>query len=208
LSKNLNRAALAAVAAALVALVPAATASAALIETSPCDGAELSQPFARWSDNAHYKLVPGGDLEGSTAGWSFTGGAGVASGSESFAATGELGARSLRIPAGGTVTTPATCVNAGSPTFRFFYKSSGGLLGLVPSMTVELLYRDSVLGLVGLPLGTALPSSQWNKSLQLFTLAVLPAAIANGDTPVAFRFRSVLGTWSVDDVYVDPFQRG
>ena len=43
---------------------------------------------------------------------------------------------------------------------------------------------------------------------QQLTLAVLPALVANGDTPVAFRFRSTLGTWSVDDVFVDPFQRG
>jgi hypothetical protein len=208
LNKILNRAVLAATTAALLVLVPASTAGAALVETSPCDGAALSQPFARWNDDAFYKLVPGGDIEGSLTGWGFSGGAKVVSGSESFAATGRLGSRSLSIPAGGTVTTPAVCVNAGAPTFRYFVKSSGGLLGLLPVMNVELLYQDSVLGLVALPLGTALPNSKWNPGIQQLTLSVLPAAVANGDTPVAFRFRSTLGTWSVDDVFVDPFQRG
>ena len=78
-------------AAALVA-VPAAGAGAAIIETSACDGAALSTPFAPWGDTNAYKLVPGGDAEGSLAGWTLAGGAKKVAGSEPFAVTGRLGA--------------------------------------------------------------------------------------------------------------------
>ena len=43
-------------------------ASAGLINTDSCDNATLTQPFAPWGDSGYYKLVPGGDFEGSMAG--------------------------------------------------------------------------------------------------------------------------------------------
>src|SRR3954465_4057762 len=105
-----SKSALTLAATAALALVPAAGASAALIDTSDCDGAALSQPFAQWGDSNFYKLVPGGDFEGSQAGWTLAGGAKKVAGSESYRATGEAGIYSVSIPAGGSVTTPATCV--------------------------------------------------------------------------------------------------
>src|SRR4051794_8433758 len=58
-----SRAGLAILAAAALFILPAANASAALVEPSPCEGARLSQSFARFGDSAYYKLVPGGDFE-------------------------------------------------------------------------------------------------------------------------------------------------
>ena len=194
-------------AAAALAVVPAAGASAALINSSDCDGAALSQPFAPWGDSASYKLLPGGDFEGSLTGYTLSGGAKVVSGSETFAATGSAGAKSLSIPAGGSVLTAATCVNSANPTYRFFFKSSGGLLGLLPAMTVSLVYRDGLLGIVELPLGTVLPSGKWAPSPQELTLAALGSAVSDGSVPLSLRFTSVAGTWSVDDIYVDPVAR-
>jgi hypothetical protein len=190
-------------AAAALAVLPAAGASADVINTGVCDGAALSQPFAAWGDSAQYKLLPGGNFEGSLAGYTLSGGAKVVSGSEPFAA----GAKALSIPAGGSVLTAATCVNSANPTYRFFYKSQGGLLGLLPVMTVSLVYQDGLLGLVELPLGIVLPSGKWQPSGKELTLAALGSAIANGSVPLALRFTSVAGTWSVDDVYVDPIAR-
>ena len=191
----------------LTLAVSAAPASADLIETGACDDAPLTQPFQRWGDDAHYKLAPGGDAEGSLAGWTLAGGAQRVAGSEPYAATGSLGSASLRIPAGGSVTTAATCVNADYPSFRFFVKSSGGLLGLLPVMTVELVYRDGLLGLVSLPVGTVLPTSSWGPSPVMLSLSAVGAAVAGGEVPLSLRFRSVAGTWTVDDVFVDPFKR-
>jgi hypothetical protein len=189
------------------AAVPAAPASASLIETSACDGAELTQPFQRWGDDALYKLIPGGDAEGSLDGWSLTGGAKRASGSEPFAATGAQGAASFAIPGGGSVTTSATCVNAAYPSFRFFAKSSGGLLGLVPTLTVSLIYREGLLGLVEVPVGVMTLPSSWKPSPVMLTASAVGAAVAGGEAPLALRFRSLGGTWTVDDVFVDPYRR-
>jgi hypothetical protein len=190
-----------------LALLPAASASAALIETSACDGAPLSQPFAPWGDANLYKLAPGGDFEGSQSGWSLSGGARKVAGSEPFAATGRAGSSSVSIPAGGSVTSAPTCVNAAYPSFRFFYKSSGGLLGLVPALSVDLVYRSGLLGLVAIPAGVVLPSGQWQPSLPMLTLSAVGAAVAGGQAPLSVRFTSVAGTWSVDDVFIDPHQR-
>ena len=33
-------------------------------------------------------------------------------------------------------------------------------------------------------------------------------SVAGGEAPLALRFRSLTGTWQVDDVFVDPFKRG
>ena len=206
-NRNRKRALLAAAAAVAFAVVPATPASAALIETGACDDAPLSQPFARWNDHAYYKLAPGGDAEGSLAGWTLAGGAKRVAGSEPFAATGSLGGSSFAIPAGSSITTAATCVNADHPSFRFFVRSSGGLLGLVPALTVELVYRDGLLGLVSLPVGTVLPTSSWRPSPVMLSLSAVGAAVAGGEAPLSLRFRSLAGTWTVDDVFVDPFKR-
>jgi hypothetical protein len=194
-----------AVVAALLALP--ASANAALIETGACDDAALSQPFAPWNDDAYYKLAPGGDVEGSLEGWTLARGAKVVSGSESFAVTGVQGSRSLSLPAGASVTTAATCVNADNPSFRFFAKSSGGLLGLLPLLKVDLVYRAGLLGLVAVPIGTVIPSSSWKPSATMLSLAAVGAAVAGGEAPLSIRFTSVAGTWSIDDVFVDPYKR-
>ena len=194
-------------AAALCALTPTATAQADLIETGACDDAALSQPFAQWGDHADYKLAPGGDFE-STHGWKLAGGARVVSGSEPFAATGELGSKSVSIPAGGSITSPATCVNFAYPSFRFFAKSSGGLLGLLPLLKAEVLYGEGLAQVLPLPAGLALPGSRWQPTgLPMLTLSAVGATVNGGEAPIAIRITSVLGTWTVDDVFVDPWRR-
>ena len=185
-----------------------ATASASLVETGACDDAQLSQPFLPWGDLAYYKLAPGGDIEGDLTGWQLRNGARKVSGSNTHNATGRRGSASLAIPAGGSVTTPASCVNFDYPTFRFFSRSSGGLLGLLPAMKVELLYRDQVLGILPLPIGVGLPSSGWQPSAPMLTASALGGVTGGGEAQLSYRFTSLLGTWYVDDVFVDPFRRG
>lgn len=198
--------AVAALAAASLA-APSTAASAPLVQTAPCDGAALTQPFSRWGDTGWYKLFPGGDAERSVSGWAYAGGAKRVSGSEPYAATGKLGAWSFSLPAGASVTTAATCVNAGYPTFRFFAKSSGGLLGVLPALKVDLVYRDGLLGLVAVPAGVVLPASSWKPSPVMLTASAVGAAVAGGKVPLSVRFTALAGTWQVDDVFVDPVRR-
>jgi hypothetical protein len=199
------RALLAGLTAALLLALPTAGAQAALVDVSACDGAPLSKPFAPWGDQAYYKLAPGGDFERDLAGWTLSGGAKKVAASEPYGATGKVGAGALALPAGASAVSAATCVNAGAPTFRFFARSTGGLL---PVLSAQLLYRDSVLGLVSVPAGVVTRSASWQPTLPMLTASVLGAAVAGGDTPLSFRFTAVTGSWQVDDVFVDPYARG
>jgi hypothetical protein len=117
---------------------------------------------------------------------------------------GEPGTRALAPPAGAAAVTPATCVNVGAPTLRFFARSTGGLL---PLLKVDLLYREGAFGLVPVPVGVVLPGSAWRPTLPMLTMSVAAAAVAGGEAPLALRFTAVSGTWQIDDVFVDPYAR-
>ncbi len=183
--------------------VPAASAHAALISTASCDGAALTQPFAAFGDTNDYKPVPGGDFEGSLAGWTLSGGATRVAGSEPFAATGSLGSSSLSLPAGASAQSPYTCVDAAYPTFRFFARNNG----LLSTVAVSIVYKE--LGIpVTVPVGTVLLDGTWAPSAKMNTLAVAQGVVSGlltGQTPeVALRFTALTGSSQIDDVFVDP----
>ena len=183
--------------------ISSAPAQAAVISTSACDTSALSQPFAAWGDTNQYKVAPGGTFEGGAPGWTLTGGARVAPGSEPFAATGAVGASSLSIPAGGSATSPYTCVNAAYPTVRFFAHN----IGLASTVLVQVVYQ-SVLGLqVSLPVGTVLLNGSWAPSAPMLTASVVPGALNGGTAQVALKFTVLTGSAQIDDVFVDPRMR-
>jgi len=185
----------------MLATLPAASAQAALITTSPCDGAKLTQPFLPWGDSSPYRLVPGGDFEGSLAGWTLTGGAHTVAGSEPFAVTGKLGSRSLDLPAGSSVQTPFTCVDAAYPTFRFFTKNDS----LLSTVAVSVVYRVPLVGQTTIPVGVVALSSKWAPNLLPMLTGSIAAGLLNGGTAqVSLRFTAVTGNSQIDDVYIDP----
>jgi hypothetical protein len=181
----------------------AGTAQATLINTNPCNSETLSQPFAPWGDTNEYELVPGGSFGSSLAGWTISGGAGLISGGEPYGVTGSVSPSSLSLPAGSSVQTPFTCVDAGYPSLRFFARNDG----LLSTMSVELVYRAPVLGLVPVPVGIVALSPQWKPTLPMVTLSVVPGLLTNGQTPVAIRFTELTGTSQIDDVFLDPRMR-
>lgn len=203
LSKLLSRRFTIAATLAVAALALGGTsARAALIATGACDNSMLSQPFAKWGDTNSYKLVPGGDFEGSLSGWSLTGGAKRVSGSEPYGATGHVGGYSLEIPAGGSVTSPYTCVNTSYPTFRLFARNNG----LLSTVVVEVVYK-TLLGPVALPVGPVALSGQWQPTLPMLTASTVTGLLSGGTAQVALRFAALTGSSRIDDVFVDPRMR-
>lgn len=172
----------------------APAAQADLINLDNCNGATLSTPFAPWADPSSYELAPGGDFESSD--WSLTGRAAVVDGSEPFAATGTLGDSSLSLPAGSSAQSPPTCVDAAYPTIRFFASGSG-------AMAVGVRYDG-----VYLPAGVALVLGGWQPTPLMLTSSALPAAIAGGTTDVSLVLTTLTGNVRVDDVFIDPWNRG
>lgn len=174
------------------ALVCAAAARADTL--SSCPAAVVSQPFAAWGDSASYELAPGGDFESS--GWGLDRGATLAAGSEPFAATGTLGTQSLSLPAGADAISPSFCVDAGKPTLRLF-TSGGGLL------TVEIQ-----TGGLTIPVGVVAASSSWTPSPILLTGGTLLGPLGGGTVQARIRISALTGDPRVDDVFVDPWNRG
>lgn len=176
-----------------------APAQAALIDTGACNEATLSQPFLRWGDTSLYELVPGGDFEGSLAGWTFDGGAQRVAGSEPYGVIGAVGAYSLALPQGASAQSPFTCVDAAYPTFRFFARNEG-LLGTV---VVQVVYKTA-LGTVSLPLGAVVLSREWEPTLPMLTGSLVTGVLSGGTAEVALRFTALTGSSHIDDVFVDP----
>jgi hypothetical protein len=166
-----------------------------------CDGSLLSTPFVAFGDSNAYKLVPGGNFEGSMAGWSLGGGARVVSGNEPYAAAGS-GSHSLLLPAGASVRTPYSCVNASYPSLRLFARTNS----LLSTVAVSLEYSN-VLGLVSVPVGVVTLSPSWHPSMPMITAAAIAGLVSGGNTSVAIRFTALLGSSQVDDVFIDPRMR-
>jgi hypothetical protein len=201
----IRRAGLAALAATMATMAFASTASAGIL-TAPakdCGDESLSQPFAGFGDGHQYKVVPGGSFEGSLTDWTLSGGAKVATPNEPWKVGGSSHAKSLVLPAGSHAITAPTCVGLAEPTLRFFAKKNSGLL----STLVVSVYVKTSLGLtVPVPVGVVLGNSQWKATPQMLIIANLLPLLPGDRTPVAFQFTPLLGSWQIDDVYVDPMR--
>lgn len=185
--------------------IPVASANATgLINTDACDNATLTQPFAQWGDSNSYKLVPGGDFEGSMTGWTLSGGAKKMAGSAPFGAAGSAGKYSIYLPAGGSVQSPYTCVDFAYPTFRFFTKDNG----LLSTVLVSIVYKEPLLGATTIPIGPVLLNPSWGPSAPMLTVSavqgIVNALLAKGTPQVALKFTALTGSSQIDDVYVDP----
>jgi hypothetical protein len=201
---RLRSAILASVLATLALGVGAPGASAGLLVASApdCTPQPTSKAFAGWGDNALYELAPGGAFEAGDPSWSLSGGASVVDGNEPWKVRTASDSRSLRLPPGASATSPVMCVGIEHPTLRLFAKNNRALLS---TLTVEVIFETSLGLRASLPIGLMLPSGQWKPSPRFLVVANLLPLLPGEKTPVQFRVRSVgLGTWSVDDFYVDP----
>jgi hypothetical protein len=199
----MTRAALGACAAIAAAAALASPAHAGVLTKSATDCAdpELTQPFKRWLDYSHYKLVDNGAFEDGAGGWALTGGARVVDGNATQRVHGAGDSKSLLLPAGSTATTPPVCVGLNEPTLRYFARKNSGLLStLTVSVQVQLELGVWVTLPVGVDLGGA-----WHPSLPHLVLANLLPLLPPDMTAVRFKFAPILGgNWQIDDVYVDP----
>jgi hypothetical protein len=188
----------------------ASTASAGLLTESAqsCDDGAITQPFQRFGDQANYKLMPGGNFESGTAGWELSGGAKVVSGNESYNVGGSGHSRSLSLPQGSAAVTPFTCLGLAEPTLRLFAKRNSALLGLVSTLNVQIQVKTSLGLSLWLPvLPGDLGGGSWHPTAPMPLLANILPLSQSDRTPVRFRFTPLLGSWQIDDVYVDPMMR-
>jgi hypothetical protein len=209
MSRSLIRArplAIVALTCALLALTEG-RASALDLSGGSCGTQGLGQPFAQWGDRASYVLAPGGTFEPGDTPWDTTDGAYVLSGNEPWQVNSASDGNSLYIPAGSDATSPATCVALDTPTIRFFARSVGG--SSHSSLLVNVTFTLPGGGLTTVPIGVVPASSDWTPT-QPFVIGVNGLALLGPDyQSVAFSFvPQGDADWQIDDVYVDPWQKG
>lgn len=170
-----------------------------------CVAPQFSKPFAPWKDRHNYTPVPNGGLESGAMGWLLGGKASVAGGARPYG----TGTHVLALGSGASATTPPVCVGLHYPFFRFFARHDGSSRS---RLRVEVLY----LGADG-KLNTRETSrlrqarGKWLPSRRFSLPKGLVANAGKGKlAPVAFRFTPVgaKATWTIDDVFVDPYLRG
>ena len=207
---NLRRTAAAFSTATIAAAAFASPANAGLVTASAdsCDDGPLTQPFQRFGDRHDYKLLSGGSFEAGTAAWELSGGAKIVSGNETYKVGGTAHSRSLSLPQGSAAISPFTCVGLSEPTLRLFAKRNSALLGLVSTLNVQIQVKTSLGLSVWLPvLPGDLGGSSWHPTAQMPLIANILPLSHSDKTPVRFRFSPLLGSWQIDDVYVDPFMK-
>jgi hypothetical protein len=100
-------------------------------------------------------------------------------------------------------------VNLNNPTIRLFAKDSGG--NDQSDMKVNVIYEDTNGKMQQLTIAKLQMGSDWQPSVTI-PIGVNPLATAeqSGITAVAFQFQPEHlqkdETWTIDSVYVDPFQ--
>jgi hypothetical protein len=198
---------LALVAACLGLLVAAAPAAA--------DGNQAENPadqhstpvFASLGDTADYFALTGGTFEADTTDWSLTG-AQVVTGNEPFQVDSLAGSHSLSIAPGGVAVSPAVTVNNTTPTWRFFAQAADAS-ATGTQLTVYAQWTSPYTGRVfRLPIARrqGKDHTSWAATPPLLLGKYLPAGM-NVDVQFVFQAGATGGSWTIDDVFIDPYAR-
>ena len=187
----------------LTAVLPATASAAAKTAAPDCRPPATFAALAPFGDLRPYFVAPGGDFE--TPAWTLAAGATRTAGSSPL----RLGAAatSLRLPPGGSATSPAFCVDLDYPTFRFF--SAQHAAKSSSNLNVDVLYpalQQSSPKAATVSKGT--PAWELSRDVRLRPERVDKAGSWR---QVQIRFsadKAAAGDWRVDDVLVDPRMRG
>lgn len=175
--------------------VTAAPALAGEAPPAPCSSHVLEHPFTRWLDPAAYVLAPGGNFEAGGPQWRLTGGASAVAGNEPYRVGGARDARALRLPAGGSATSPPMCVNLAYPTVRFFAKADVGSQAVPSSsrLKVDVIYTDAFgIRRADPVLAAALAGTAWSPGLPAPILGGVDGSLhPKGQGAIQLRFTAL-----------------
>ena len=171
-----------------------------------CTAPQIVPAFASLGDSRDYVLAPGGSFEEKNLdGWQVQKAKTEGGGSWLRLAHDDENKQALKVPAGGSATSPAMCVDLHYPTMRLMTKAQKNK----GELRVEVIYpdrADPVFHPVGVVTGGS--SDKWQATVDM---PVFPerGGAAPGMRRVALRFTSVAadgnaGDWRIDDLYVDP----
>jgi hypothetical protein len=185
--------------AALTCILSLASAASAV---AACPPPPVSTPFAQWGDSNSYFAVPGGTFEGAQPGWTLSN-ATLSPGNEPFFVNGPTDNQSLTIGGGGSATSPYFCVDATMSSLRLFADqvAPGGDLQITALV-------QTPNGVATFPVGDLADgaSPSWSPTQPITG----DSSQLVGSVMVALRFRVPVSvaSWTIDDVYVDPYRSG
>jgi len=194
----------------LLALTAAATlAIPAVASAASCPAQPTTTPFTQWGDTGSYFPVPGGNFEAPlwTSGWTVINGERT-SGNEPFYVGSSSDSHALTLQGGGVAISPAFCVDASMPYFRFFAHALGPNGALQVRLVVQTAGSTIDIPFTQFDDVAAASMGSWAPTAQL-NLAD-GAALANGKLGLGRLVFNVAGysSWQIDDIYVDPFRVG
>jgi hypothetical protein len=109
--------------------------------------------------------------------------------------TGKLGNWSLSLPVGSSAQSPSVCVAVSDPTVRFFIAGYG-------SVQVDFVYGSTVIS--G---GIVVGGGAWMPT-QVVPTGSAVDALATTPDQMTVKLTALSGDPAVDDVFVDPWNRG
>ena len=183
-----------------------ATSASATTTVLPCSSRVESTPFARWGDTHPYFLMPNGGFESGSASWTLAGGASVGTGNESYYASGRTASNSLVIPAGGKATSQTICVGRDETWFRLFVKNPGVKDA---SLQVVVTVQDPRTGQVEhetFIIDARSLGAGWSPTVPLRIPTATGGGIGTQNLTLAVNPIGARATWSIDDVFIDPFR--
>jgi hypothetical protein len=189
----------AALAAAAVLSVPAASAGTSKLTLLPSCGAK-SYPFTPWADPDAYCAFPNLGFESGTTAWKLTGSTSIVAANEPWHVSG-AGTHSLQLGPGATALSSSLPVSLLDPWVRFFARSARAN----GSLRVQVLFHGLLGNLTGvLNVGSLSPSgySSWQPTQRVLSALALPLGTTSAQVQITSLATS--GSWQVDDVYLDP----
>jgi len=188
-----------------VGLLAAATWIAAAVSSgsalaATCSYTQTSQLFAPWGDYGSYTPFQGSTFESGASGWSWGNGANIVTG-DSNPLLGHAGTHSVQIPGDGTARSPWVCVNATTPSMRFFVRRVSG----TGNLTVRGVVNSGGKQVATLTTLTTVAGG-WNPS----PIVIFPPLLTASTTGInaQFQFTADPGTtFRIDDVELDPYLR-
>jgi hypothetical protein len=194
------------------AAVVAAAFATPMAQASTCAGQAVSTPFSRFGDANQYFLAPNGSFEGGTSGWALSN-ASASFGNESYFLHSSSDTHSLKLT--GSALSPTFCITRNDPMLRFVAKTvtTPRSWGNYSQLQVSIIVRNSAGSQGTFWLGAIQPqgNGNWFVVPQLSYGHLLDSWLfgPNGTGTATMQIQFIVagqgGTWSVDDVYVDPF---
>jgi hypothetical protein len=168
-----------------------------------CPDTPVVQPFAPWGDSSDYFLAPDGGFEQGGAGWTQLGRAVVVSGNEPFALNAAGDDSSLRLPVGSSATSPLFCIGAEHRSMRFVADAATS-----SRLDVDVIVGQGSTSGRTYRVATVTGAGEWAPS-DVVPMVVNEVADEHGgavDVRLRFTPRGA-GSWTIDDVFVDPYRK-